>query len=67
MPAKPRNFWQVAVYTGIRPGELCAFAWEDIYLDKGEIHNSLNLIQKVIFGPPKTKAVYRTIKLLEPA
>nr|CBX80708.1 putative lambdoid prophage Rac integrase [Erwinia amylovora ATCC BAA-2158] len=67
VPEKHRNLWQVAVYTGIRPGELCALAWEDIDLDKGEIHISRNLIQLGIFGPPKTKAGYRTIKLLEPA
>jgi integrase len=30
----------VAVHTGMRPGEICALAWEDIDLVKGEIHVS---------------------------
>lgn len=66
-PAKQKNMWQLAVYTGIRLAELCALAWEDIDLNKGEIHISRNLIQHGSFGPPKTNAGYRTIKLLEPA
>lgn len=66
-PGKQKNLWQLAVYTGLRPGELCALAWEDVNLNKGEIHISRNLTQFGIFGPPKTKAGYRTIKLLKPA
>ncbi|MBM7357291.1 site-specific integrase [Lelliottia amnigena] len=66
-PEKQKNLWQLAVYTGIRPGELCALAWEDINLSKGEMYISRNLTQEGIFGPPKTKAGQRTIKLLEPA
>lgn len=42
-------------------------AWDDVDLSKGEIHVSRNLTQQKIFGPPKTKAGYRTIKLLQPA
>jgi len=66
-PEKQKNLWQFAVYTGIRPGELCALAWEDINIETGEVHISRNLIQLGTFGPPKTKAGYRTIKLLGPA
>lgn len=60
-PDKQKN-----MCTGLRPGELCALAWEDIDLNKGEVHVSRNLTQEGIFGPPKTKAGYRTIKLLSP-
>jgi integrase len=66
-PEKQKNLWQFAVYSGIRPGELCALAWEDINIESGEVHICRNLIQLGTFGPPKTRAGYRTIKLLEPA
>lgn len=64
---KYKNLWSLFVYTGIRPGELCALAWEDINLVEGEIHISRNLTQDGIFGPPKTRAGNRIVKLLEPA
>ncbi|HDX3001469.1 TPA: tyrosine-type recombinase/integrase [Escherichia coli] len=30
-----KNLWCVSVYTGVRPGELCALGWEDIDLKNG--------------------------------
>lgn len=57
----------VSVHTGMRPGELCALAWEDIDLKKGEIHVSRSLTNKGLFVPPKTDAGIRTITLLKPA
>lgn len=66
-PVKQKNMWQVAFYTGIRPGELCGLAWEDVDLEKGEIQIHRNLTQQGIFGPTKTRAGERTIKLLAPA
>lgn len=57
----------VSVHTGMRPGEVCALAWEDIDLKKGEIHVSRNLTNKGLFVPPKTDAGIRTISLLRPA
>lgn len=57
----------IAVHTGMRPGEICALAWEDIDLVKGEIHVSRNLTNKRVFVPPKTDAGIRTITLLKPA
>ncbi|MBJ2841106.1 tyrosine-type recombinase/integrase, partial [Salmonella enterica subsp. enterica serovar Mbandaka] len=32
-----RNLWSLAVYTGMRQGELCGLAWEDIDLHAGTI------------------------------
>jgi integrase len=61
-----KNMMSVAVYTGIRPGELCALSWEDIDLKAGtlmvrEILPKANL-------PPKTQAgTNRVIHLIEPA
>ncbi|CAM8436489.1 Putative lambdoid prophage Rac integrase [Enterobacter intestinihominis] len=66
-PAQQKNMWQFFAYTGVRPGELCALAWEDIDLNSGEATIARNLTQEGFFGPPKTEAGYRTIKLLEPA
>ncbi|HBC6873894.1 TPA: DUF3596 domain-containing protein [Citrobacter koseri] len=57
----------IAVHTGMRPGEICALAWEDIDLVKGEIHVSRNLTNKRVFVPPKTDSGIRTITLLKPA
>ncbi|MGN7791496.1 Arm DNA-binding domain-containing protein [Enterobacter sp. 22452] len=57
----------VSVHTGMRPGEVCALAWDDIDLKKGEIHVSRSLTNKGLFVPPKTDAGIRTITLLKPA
>lgn len=57
----------MSVHTGMRPGEVCALAWEDIDLKKGEIHVSISLTNKGLFVPPKTDAGIRTITLLKPA
>ncbi|RAY66765.1 site-specific integrase [Enterobacter hormaechei] len=59
--------WIVATHTGMRHGEICALAWEDVDLIKGEIHVSRNLTRKGLFVPPKTDAGIRTITLLQPA
>lgn len=61
------NLWQLAVYTGLRHGELCALAWEDVDLEKGEINVQRNITSLGTFGPPKTEAGYRTVTLLQPA
>ncbi|AYW93621.1 site-specific integrase [Yersinia pseudotuberculosis] len=62
-----RNFWQLAIYSGMRHGELCALAWEDIDLDAGTINVIRNVTSKCQFVPPKTTAGIRTITLLAPA
>ncbi|NJQ18690.1 tyrosine-type recombinase/integrase [Pantoea sp. LS15] len=66
--SKPHSLlWVVAIHTGMRHGELCALAWDDIDLIKGEINVSRNLTRKGLFVPPKTDAGIRTITLLQPA
>lgn len=67
LPRKLALIIIVAVHTGMRPGELCALAWEDVDLRKGEIHVSRSLTNKRLFVPPKTDAGIRTITLLKPA
>lgn len=66
----PRRFallWTIAVHTGMRHGELCALAWEDVDLEKGEINVRRNLTAKGLFVPPKTAAGIRKITMLRPA
>ncbi|WP_379058726.1 tyrosine-type recombinase/integrase [Pectobacterium brasiliense] len=54
LSGQSKNLWQLAVYTGLRHGELVALAWKDIDLDAGVIHISRNLTILGHFGPPKT-------------
>lgn len=61
------NLWKFAIYSGLRHGELAALAWEDIDLDAGTVHVRRNLTILGTFGPPKTDAGVRKLKLLEPA
>ncbi|MBU9866775.1 site-specific integrase [Rahnella aceris] len=67
LSGQQKNLWQLAVYSGLRHGELAALAWEDIDLDAGTVKVQRNLTALGKFGPPKTLAGIRTIKLLQPA
>ncbi|WP_274166553.1 Arm DNA-binding domain-containing protein [Enterovibrio gelatinilyticus] len=66
MDEQDKNLWTLACFTGLRHGELCALAWEDIDLLKGELKVCRNLADD-IFKVPKTKSGERIINLLEPA
>ncbi|KEN12816.1 phage integrase family protein [Escherichia coli 7-233-03_S4_C2] len=62
-----KNLWCVSVYTGVRPGELCALGWEDIDLKNGTMMIRRNLA-KDRFTVPKTQAgTNRGIHLIKPA
>lgn len=62
-----RNLWQLAIYSGLRHGELAALAWEDVDLEAGTVNVCRNLNTLGMFGPPKTDAGFRTVTLLQPA
>jgi integrase len=62
-----RNLWSLAVYTGLRHGELCALAWEDIDLQAGLITVRRNLTVLGDFTPPKTNAGERKVYLIRAA
>ena len=63
-----QNLWSLAVYTGMRHGELCGLAWEDIDLHAGTITVKRNLTQTDEFTLPKTDAgTDRVIYLIQPA
>ncbi|PSW62681.1 hypothetical protein C0W54_03915 [Photobacterium kishitanii] len=61
------NLWTIAVYTGLRHGELCSLAWEDIDLENKTLTVKRNLTNQNRFKVPKTRAGERTINLLSPA
>lgn len=56
----------VAVYTGLRPGELLALAVEDVAADLSKLNVRRSVTQSLSFKVPKTKKE-RTILLLPPA
>lgn len=56
----------LAVYTGLRPGELCALAVEDIHLDVNQITITRAITAKGTFKVPKTGKP-RTVLLMPPA
>ena len=61
------NMWTIAILTGLRHGELCALAWEDIDLVAKRLTVSRNLTQQGLFTPPKTEAGKRTVNLSDAA
>lgn len=62
-----RNLWVLAVSTGMRHGEICALAWEDVDTVNWTIKVSRNLAISDHFSPPKTESGVRTINLTQPA
>ncbi|BDG62318.1 site-specific integrase [Caldinitratiruptor microaerophilus] len=60
----------LAVYTGLRQGELFGLRWRDIDLEAGTVTVAQNLQWiggKPVFSTPKTRTSRRTIDLAEPA
>lgn len=63
-----RNLWAIAVLTGMRHGELCALAWEDIDLVNRTITVRRNYTQVGEFTLPKTESgTGRVIHLIDAA
>lgn len=63
-----KNMWSLAVYTGLRHGELVSLAWEDIDLVEGTITVSRNHTLANEFTYPKTEAgTDRKVYLVEAA
>ncbi|WP_434591813.1 site-specific integrase [Pseudomonas sp. R4-76] len=56
----------LAVYTGLRPGELCGLAVEDIDLASGQLHITRAITADGTFKVPKT-GKSRTVFLMPPA
>ncbi|MDQ9239991.1 tyrosine-type recombinase/integrase [Escherichia marmotae] len=63
-----KNMWSLAVYTGVRHGELVSLAWEDIDLKAGTMTIRRNHTLTKEFTLPKTEAgTNRVINLIQPA
>lgn len=63
-----KNLWSLAVYTGMRHGELVSLAWEDINLKAGTITVRRNYTKLGEFTLPKTEAsTDRVVHLILPA
>ncbi|MFP2504378.1 tyrosine-type recombinase/integrase [Buttiauxella gaviniae] len=63
-----KNLWSLAVYTGIRHGELVSLAWEDIDLKAGTITIRRNYTKLGELTLPKTEAsTNRVVHLIQPA
>lgn len=62
--------WSLALYSGMRRGEMLALRWGDVDLDRGTVAVRRNLTRGadgLVFGEPKTKAGRRSIALPAPA
>jgi integrase len=62
---QPAAFYRLALESGARKGELCAFKWTDLDMDAGKLTVMRQLIKRwpaPIFGPPKNKKA-RTLDL----
>ncbi|MBU3005934.1 site-specific integrase [Paraglaciecola arctica] len=57
-----REFFQFAIWTGLRTGELLALRWQDVDLDKGVAHIRKNITLNKE-KEPKTKGSIRTIEM----
>lgn len=61
----------IALYTGVRVGELCALQWGDIAENCINVRRTMQRLQKedekgtkIVIGPPKTKKSVRIIPIL---
>ena len=62
---QPAAFYRLALESGARKGELCAFKWADLDVEAGKIRVMRQMIKRwpvPIFGPPKNRKP-RTIDL----
>lgn len=61
--------WQLAIYTGMRRGEMLALRWADVDLERGQLAVRRNLTRGadgLVFGEPKTNAGRRSVALQAP-
>jgi len=64
---KMKSMAQFLAWTGLRPGELKALAWEDVNMEKKQISVKCNLTRNGKLKVPKTESSFRTIELLPAA
>lgn len=61
VPLRSRLFWTVAIYSGLRAGELCGLRWDGVDFERGIIHVRWSR------GEPPKNGQPREVPLLEPA
>jgi len=62
-----KNIWSIAVFTGMRHGEICALTWGDVDTKNRTINVRRNLTSKGYFTVPKTDSGIRKIYLIDSA
>jgi integrase len=63
MPARTRPLILTALLAGLRGSELRGLLWEDVDLERGELHVRRRADRFNKFGPPKSEAGTRTIPM----
>lgn len=64
VPQMIKLFFYVALYGGMRRGEIAALTWQDVEFDEGIIHISKNAVKvngKIINKEPKSKTANRRV------
>jgi len=59
-----KDMVEFLAWSGLRPGEMKALAWEDLDLEKATLHVRYNINRKGLLKPPKTSAGIRKIELM---
>lgn len=62
-----KNLWSIAVFTGMRHGEICALAWGDVDTHQRTLTVRRSLTSMGYFKPPKTESGVRKIFLIDAA
>lgn len=58
-----RTFIYVAVFSGMRPGEVLGLPWQNVLFAEGSIRVDQDLNEDGTIGRPKSRAAYRTIRM----
>lgn len=58
-----RAFIYVAVFSGMRPGEVLGLPWRNVLFEEGALRVDQDLDEDGTIGRPKSKSAYRTIKM----
>jgi integrase len=63
LPVEDRAWWAIALYAGLRRGELMALGWEHVDLDAGLIRVERSWDRRAGFIEPKSRAGVRRVPL----
>lgn len=66
IPEQVRVLFILAIYTGLRKGELLALQWNDVNFEKDtiQVSKAVTIVNgKPVCTPPKTKTSYRSVSI----